>query len=948
VGYRAFFSYARADDRIANWLHRQLDGYRTPKALVGGEGALGLVPAKLFPIFRDRTDLQAGGHVDQSLQQALEESETLVVLCTPTSAKSHWVNHECETFMRLGREAHIFPIIAEGEPDCGDPERECFPPALRGKGLLAADLREIRRPGGQIIGDGREGGRLKLIAGLLGVPLDALIRRERQRQRLTMLAFAAASMVFAGLAVASAWFGWQAELQRQRTFNSLARIFAERSWQAMQRENYPLAARYALAGWRAAPQNAEEYRLALSSLLHNANESRALPTFGGDAIYHVAYAPNGAQFVTDSSNNDVRVWSAAGGVLFVLHGHSAPVDELRYSPDGTRIASASSDGTARIWDAATGRQLLMVTVPRQEVSDVHLAFSPDGKLLAAAGGYHASAHIWDIETGALRVTLPTPMGADTVEFSPDGRTLVTTQRAEGMARIWDAVSGQLKEVLSRHASDKAVFSPDGSRLVTASVDGAAGLWDLRTGRLIAELHHQDVVTTARFSPDGNEVLTTSYDGVAALWDGHTGALIAELHGHTGRIQSGAFSPDGALVLTVSLDHTARLWDAKTGAEISVLHGHEDEVYDCAFSPSGAQAVTVGALGQARLWSPPLGRAIARLQSDEVLMSASMSADGRRVAASNQDGSLALWDANSGAKLSQFATLDAGDFVAYVGRDHIYARATDGVHMFRASDGAPTGVIAFPGPDAVGYSRDGSHVLVSDGRGNVFVLAAPSGRRVSTIHVQEPDVVAAEFSPDGGHVATSTKHGAISVWDAVTGRKIVDLNSDHGAGYSVEFSPDGQRIVTAMMDGIVVIWDLRGRQVGQLIGHQNRVFDATFSPDGRSIATTSMDNTVRMWDATSGRELAVFHGDGAMGEVAFSADGSRIVATSFDDALGTHVWDVSRLSQPIEALARSACDHLLLRQGRRFSAPEVGADPLIREVWLTQGREDRDVCADPPR
>jgi hypothetical protein len=181
MAYWAFFSYARADDRVANWLHRQLDSYRTPKALVGSAGALGPAPAKLHPIFRDRTDLQAGGHIDHALQQVLEESETLVVLCTPTSAKSHWVDHECETFLRLGRADRIFPVIASGQPESNDRDTECFPPSLRGKGLLAADLREIKLPNGQLVGDGREGGRLKLIAGLLGVPLDALAQRERRR-----------------------------------------------------------------------------------------------------------------------------------------------------------------------------------------------------------------------------------------------------------------------------------------------------------------------------------------------------------------------------------------------------------------------------------------------------------------------------------------------------------------------------------------------------------------------------------------------------------------------------------------------------------------------------------------------------------------------------------------------------------------------------------------------
>lgn len=204
--YRAFFSYARADDKLANWLHQQLDGYRTPKAMIAQDGALGPVPAKLFPIYRDRTDQDARGHLDQRLQEALEGSECLVVLCTPTSAKSQWVNHECEAFLRLGREDRIFPVIGAGEPNSGHPETECYPPALRGKGLLAADLREVRLPTGQLVGDGREGARLKLIAGLLGVPLDTLTQRERRRQRTITAALAAASLVLASLVVAVGGF----------------------------------------------------------------------------------------------------------------------------------------------------------------------------------------------------------------------------------------------------------------------------------------------------------------------------------------------------------------------------------------------------------------------------------------------------------------------------------------------------------------------------------------------------------------------------------------------------------------------------------------------------------------------------------------------------------------------------------------------------------------------
>ena len=129
------------------------------------------------------------------------------MLCTPAAAKSRWVNKECETFINLGREGRIFPVIAAGEPDSAAPDLECFPSSIRGKGLLAADLRQVKLQTGQLIGDGREGGRLKLIAGLLGVPLDSLAQRERVRQRTLIAGLSTAAIVFAGVAIAAVWRG---------------------------------------------------------------------------------------------------------------------------------------------------------------------------------------------------------------------------------------------------------------------------------------------------------------------------------------------------------------------------------------------------------------------------------------------------------------------------------------------------------------------------------------------------------------------------------------------------------------------------------------------------------------------------------------------------------------------------------------------------------------------
>jgi hypothetical protein len=208
--FRAFLSYSRADDGLANRIHRRLDSYRTPRALIGSHGTFGKVVDRLHPIFRDRFDLSSGGQLTPRITEALKSSDSLVLLCSSRSAESVWVNAEIQIFLQHHPPERIFPIISPDTSATANLENDCFPPAMRGKGILAADLRELRSGTGQTIGDGFEGGILKTIAGLLGVPLDQLLRREqaRQRRRLTVLGFA--SLSFAVIAAAAVWLGVRA------------------------------------------------------------------------------------------------------------------------------------------------------------------------------------------------------------------------------------------------------------------------------------------------------------------------------------------------------------------------------------------------------------------------------------------------------------------------------------------------------------------------------------------------------------------------------------------------------------------------------------------------------------------------------------------------------------------------------------------------------------------
>ncbi|MFV8781694.1 tetratricopeptide repeat protein [Microbulbifer sp. SA54] len=225
--YKAFISYSHADEKWAKWLHKSLETYVVHKRLVGLETEAGTVPAKLAPVFRDRDELASATDLSSTINQALAQSSALLVICSPSSAKSHWVNEEILAFKRMGGEHRIFCLIAAGEPyassgDGSGPE-ECFPAAVRYQlgedGELSSNEAEPIasdvRPGK----DGRENAKLKLIAGLLGVGFDDLRQREAQRRQRRMALIASASVagmvVTSGLAAAALLARNEAEEQRR-------------------------------------------------------------------------------------------------------------------------------------------------------------------------------------------------------------------------------------------------------------------------------------------------------------------------------------------------------------------------------------------------------------------------------------------------------------------------------------------------------------------------------------------------------------------------------------------------------------------------------------------------------------------------------------------------------------------------------------------------------------
>ena len=176
---------------------------------MGTTTAMGVVPKRLTPVFRDREELASATDLGAVDQPALSDSACQLVMCSPQAAQSRWVNEEILAFKRLGREDRIFCLIVDGEPNATDiPGREseeCFPPALRYHLGADGQLGNLRtepiaadaRPGK----DGSNSAKLKLIAAVLGVGFDLLRRRDAQRRNRRIFVIACAATV--GMVAAS-------------------------------------------------------------------------------------------------------------------------------------------------------------------------------------------------------------------------------------------------------------------------------------------------------------------------------------------------------------------------------------------------------------------------------------------------------------------------------------------------------------------------------------------------------------------------------------------------------------------------------------------------------------------------------------------------------------------------------------------------------------------------
>ncbi len=679
-----------------------------------------------------------------------------------------------------------------------------------------------------------------------------LERRSLRRLRGLVLVLGAAAIIAGGLTVFA--FEQREGAERERRI-AIARELASAAVASLDVD----AERSVLLALEAV----DETRSADGSVLPEAEEALHRAVVASRIVLRVPglggaldWSPDGSVFVTEGPEEsgvvDIRD-ASTGKSVRSFRGHDLDVNLVAFSADGSMLATSGDDGAVRVWDPATGEELWSFEGTGQVWG---ISFSPDGSLLAAAWWDDQAVRIWDLGTGR-----------------------------------------RVRDIGGLAASFTTSFSPDGRRLAIATFDSGGVVADARSGDVIFALEGQEFVSDVDWSPDGRWIATSSGDSTVRIWGARSGRSRFTLFGHKSEVVAADWSSDSKRLVTGSSDGTAKVWeiDAEGTRELVSISAQErGGGLWVAFSPDGDRVMTGDQeITAVKIWDVSRSGSAewANVPADaRGLGGVEFTPDGGGVVASNGDGSLTVWDTETGERSLTVGerAAPAAFFAVDVSSDgKLAATAGDVAKVWDLATGAEA-FDAGSGREVedVAWSADGSLLATASMQGLVRIVDR-SGREVSMLGQPGFHLFAVAFSPDGRLVAEARvppgrpdpKQLRVTIWDWKR-REVVRTIPADGAK-AMAFSPDGTRLATAPHFGPVAIWDARSGRLGvRLTGHTGSVNDVAFAPDGSGVATASTDGTVRLWDPQTGRqELVLRDHDGVVWDVAFSPDGSKLASAS---------------------------------------------------------------------
>ena len=622
-----------------------------------------------------------------------------------------------------------------------------------------------------------------------------------------------------------------------------------------------------------------------------------VPEVGG----RLAVSPLGDVFVTEGPEDtgmiDLRSLETGESVRS-WRGDDIDINEVAFSPDGKMLAATGDDGSVGVWDPATGDELFVVDgdgpawQPR---------FSADGTRLSV---------VW------------TDVGVDKIE-------------------IVDTTTGRTVRELPTVGDRPVALSPDGTKLALGSWElPLASVMDVETGEVLTELDvpSDDPIMNVAWSPSGLRIATGSNGGVLTILDATTGERRGVGLGHTSAINAVAWSPDGSMVATGSADGTARVWDTSSDL-VTEIHrfGARDlsnGVPGVAFTPDGTRLVVSDWLVTATKVFDLRPEAVSELGGFRVppgSFTMAFTRDGDGLIAGSDDAALAVRDTATGNVVREIQPGSASPG---------FAASPDGRFAAIASsagsdDGFPVTIVDMESDEVVGtvsrrdrwldhlaWSQDGEHLAVAFGSddGSTVAVVDRSGRVLATLDQPGFYVPSTAFDSTGTHLAVAVngrsrfdpERDKLQIWDWQRGRMMQQLDV---VAVNVRFDVVSNSWVTTTFNGSNIdLWDAStGEHIEEFAGHTGLIRDITVSSAGNRIATASDDGTARVWDVATGVQLQVLTSPQDLTAVAIDATGTKLATMDSDGVVRVWVLDLDELTAIAKTRVTRTLDDFECRQ-----------------------------------